>query len=176
MMNKILIIYKSKTGFTKRYAEQIAKETNAELMEFKNMTVNTMSEYETVIYGGRLHIGTIDGLKKVKEYFSKSGAKNFVIFTTGAMPDSEKEIISEMWKNNLTPDEIVDIPYFYMPSGLCYEKMSVLDKVLMKGLKTMMKKKKDKTPKDISFEKAIANSYDISSKDYIIPLVSCLKR
>ena len=35
---KILMTYKSKTEFTKRYAEMIAKEVDGEILDFKDVT------------------------------------------------------------------------------------------------------------------------------------------
>ena len=64
---KALIIYKSKTGFTKWYAEFIAKEVDGNLMDFKEVTAEIMSEYDVVVYGGGLYAGMINGYKKAKE-------------------------------------------------------------------------------------------------------------
>ena len=49
---KILMTYKSKTEFTKRYAESIAKEVDGEILGFKDVTAAKMSEYDVVVYGG----------------------------------------------------------------------------------------------------------------------------
>ena len=64
---KALIIYKSKTGFTKWYAEFIAKEVDGNLMDFKEVTTEIMSGYDVVVYGGGLYAGMINGYKKAKE-------------------------------------------------------------------------------------------------------------
>ena len=41
---KILVTYKSKTGFTKWYAEIVAKEVAGDLVDFSEVTVDKMSE------------------------------------------------------------------------------------------------------------------------------------
>ena len=56
---KILVTYKSKTGFTKKYAEMIAKEVDGCLVEFKKMTAEKMSEFDVVVYGGGIYAGMI---------------------------------------------------------------------------------------------------------------------
>ena len=173
--NKILVVYKSITGFTKQYAEMIAQELDCTLLNFKGITVETMSNYDTVIFGGRLHAGMVDGLKKSKELFKQSKAKKLVVFATGATPQEAEDVINEVWNNNLTSTELIDIPHFYMQSGLCYENMSLPDKIMMKMFSAIMKKKKDKTEHEKEFEHAISCSYDISSKEYIFPLVNSLK-
>ena len=89
-MNHILVTYKSVTGFTKEYAEIIAKELDCRIMDFKEVSKETMSGFDTVIFGGRFHAGSVDGLKKAKELFKESKAKNFIIFATGATPKRSK--------------------------------------------------------------------------------------
>lgn len=175
MNEKILVIYKSVTGFTKEYAEWIAQETGAALMDIKKVTPEIMSGFDTVVFGGRMHAGRIDGLKTAKQLLSQSHVAHFLIFATGAMPNDAKITISEMWHNNLTPEELSEFPHFYMQAGLRYEKMPFLDRIMMKAFSAMMRKKKDKNETDRQLERAIAGSYDISSKEYIAPLIAALK-
>lgn len=174
MESKMIVIYKSKTGFTKKYAEMIAEEMGCTIADYKTVTVETMSKYDTVIFGSRAHAGRVDGYKKAKELFDKSTSKNLIIFATGATPNNAEDVIKEFWSQNLSTDELENIPHFYMQSGLCYEKMSFLNKMLMKMVAAMLKKKEDKNAQEKGFEQAIASSYDISSKAFIEPLVSLL--
>lgn len=175
MERNIIIVYKSRTGFTKKYAEMIVKEINCPLVDHKAATAETLSKYDLVVFGSRAHAGRIDGYKKAKKLFEKSGIKNVILFVTGATPNSAKDMIEQFWSQNLTADEMKRFPHFYMPSGLCYEKMSFSDKMMMKAMASMMKKKKDKTPYERELEQSIASSYDISSPRFIEPLVEFLK-
>lgn len=183
-MNKnILVCYKSVTGFTKRYAEMIADEMDCGLIDVKNVTSETISQYNTVVFGGRFYAGTIDGLQKVKKLISKNNekgaGKTFIVFATGAMPGTSEKTLQEAWEKNLSPDELRSIPHFYMPGGLCYEKMPLSEKLMMKTFAAVMKRKlknkKDKTEEDLQFERMISTSYDLSSKEYIRPLTELLK-
>lgn len=171
---KILVIYKSKTGFTQWYAEIIAREVEGELIDFKEITVDKMSEFDVVVYGGGLYAGMINGLKKAKDMFEKSSAKTFVVFATGGTPNEVTTEIDEMWKKNLSAEELESISHFYMQSGICYEKMSFPDKTLMKMMSNVLSKKKNKDSAEESFAQAIKSSYDISSKEYAEPLIKFL--
>lgn len=175
MNRKVLIVYKSKTGFTRKYAELTGKETGGRVVDYRKATPKLMSEYDTVIFGSRAHAGRIDGYQKAKEMFQKSGAKEFAVFVTGATPNTEKEVIQGFWKQNLTGGDLQNVPHFYMQSGLCYEKMSFADRIMMKGMRAMLKRKKEKSDEEKMMEKMIAGSYDISSKEYAGPLISFLK-
>lgn len=56
-------------------------------------------------------------------------------------------------------------------SGICYEKMKMQDKILMKMASAMLKKKSDKSDFEKGFEQALSQSYDISSESYAEPLI-----
>lgn len=176
-MNKqILVTYKSITGFTKQYAEWIAEKLDCTIMELKDVSAKTMSGYDTVIFGGRFHAGSVDGLKKAKEIFTESTAAELIVFATGATPHTATELIQDAWKNNLTSDELEKLPHFYMQSGLRYDKMPFGDKLMMKVFAAMVKRKKEKSEYETAMAQVLGNSYDLSSKEYIQPLISYVTR
>ena len=107
---KILVAYKSKTEFTKRYAEIIAKETDGSLMDFKEVTVEKMSEFDVVVYGGGIYAGMVNGLKKAKEMFGMSSAKYFIAFATGGTPNEATTEIDEVWNHNLSGKQHLRFP------------------------------------------------------------------
>ena len=168
---KILLIYKSKTGFTKKYADWICKEINCRLESIKNIKKIDFSQYDLVIYGSRIHAGRIDGLNKIKKL---NLDKKLIIFATGATP-KETPSITEVWNSNLTEEELKNIKHFYIPAGLNYEKMGFLDKMMMKMASIMLEKKNNKSKEDIGMQNSIKKSYDISSKERIKPLIEYIK-
>lgn len=177
MKQKILIIYKSSTGFTKKYAVLLAKRLNCTVVDLKHTKSVSLSDFDTIIFGTRAHAESIDGLKKFRKTLHQYGRAGLdILFVTGAASASEKEAIDRLWKNNLTADELAHLPHFYLPAGLCYEKMSFTDKMMMKGLAAMLKSKKDKTEKDIELEQRILNSFDISSEKYIEPIITYISQ
>lgn len=166
---KILLIYKSKTGFTKRYAEWIAEEINCKLENIANLKNINFNRYDLVIYGSRIHAGKIDGIDKIKKL---NLGNKLILFATGATP-KETNSIKEVWKNNLKEDKT--IKHFYIPAGLNYEKMGFLDLMMMKMASRMLENKKDKSAEDIGMQNSINRSYDISNKSRIKPLVEYIK-
>lgn len=171
---KNLVTYKSKTEFTKRYAEIIAKEVDGNLMDFKEVTAEIMSGYDVIVYGGGLYAGMINGYKKAKKMYEKSSAKRFILFATGGTPNEATKEIDEVWKNNLSAEELKSIPHFYMQGGISYEKMSFINRTIMKMMSKVLDKKKDKDSAEEGFAQAIRSSYDISSKEYAEPLIKCV--
>lgn len=95
---KILLIYKSKTGFTEKYANWIKEELNCDIEKISNIHKIDLNSYDLVIFGSRIHAGRIDGLDKIKKL---NLDKKLIIFATGATP-KETDSIMEVWNSNLT--------------------------------------------------------------------------
>lgn len=172
MSHKTLILYKSKTGFTKQYAEQVAQATGAELLPLAKANAAALAGYDTVVFGSRAFAGKIDGWAKAKKLMQ--GAARRAVFVTGATPVSAKETVGQIWAQNLAGEEAA-LPHFYLQSGLCYEKMGMVDRFLMKGLNSMLSKKKDKTEADIAMQQMIAHSFDSSDPAYAAPLIEWIQ-
>ena len=59
-MSKIAIVYKSKYGSTKKYAQWIAQESSGDLFESSKVKAKKISEYDIIVFGGGLYAGGID--------------------------------------------------------------------------------------------------------------------
>lgn len=175
MTNNIIILYSSKTGFTRKYAELLALELGCTALPLSRAPAD-LSQYSAVVFGSRLHASIFDGWKKAQKLLQGRGAKQLVVFATGAMPNEAEDTIQKIWEQNLTPAEREAIPHFYLQAGLCYEKMGGVDRAMMKFAAWAMTRKKAKTPEDEAFQAAIARSYDISDPKYIKPLADCLRK
>ncbi|MDE6218878.1 MAG: flavodoxin domain-containing protein [Lachnospiraceae bacterium] len=173
--SNMIVIYKSSTGFTKKYAEMIANEMKCALEDYQKVSADMLSKYDIVIFGTRAHAGRIDGYQKAKKLFEKCNVGKLVLFVTGATPNAAADVLEAFWRQNLSEDEMTKLPHFYMQSGLCYEKMSLTDRLMMKVAAIMIKHKKNKTEQDIGFEEGIQRSFDNSSRVYIDPLISYMK-
>jgi len=168
---KIIIVYNSKTGFTKIYADWIAEELSCKTLSYNDFSEVIIKEYDIVIFGSRIHVGKIEYLDKIKSCFDSKPDKELIVFATGGTPCAAEEVINKIWSNNLTESELKTIPHFYAQSGLNYEKMRFLDRIIMKTAAFFMSKMKNKDNNEVGFEQAIKNSYDNSSKKNIFPIV-----
>ncbi|MDD2647506.1 MAG: flavodoxin domain-containing protein [Eubacteriales bacterium] len=168
---KAIVIYKSRTGFTKRYAELIGSALECEIYDYNEIGSVELSEFDLVIFGSRVHAGRIDSVDKIRKLL-ENGKCDLIIFATGATPAAAKDEIEKTRANSLGDS---GIPFFYMQSGLCYEKMGLADKAIMKMLSAFLSRKGNKSETENGAASAIASSYDISDGKYITPLVDFVK-
>lgn len=80
---KTLILYVSKTGNTKAYAEDIAKKVQADVAPLRGFKAKKMVAYDTIVFGGWVEGGTIKGLNKFLSNYSSMDKKNVIIFSVG---------------------------------------------------------------------------------------------
>lgn len=169
MKQPILVTYRSVTGFTQQYAQWIAEALGGACRPLADLSKDGMAAYGTVIFGGRFHAGSVDGLKQAKALAAACQVPRFLVFATGATPAAAQDQISAAWAANLTPEEAARIPHFYFPGGLRYEAMPLGDKLMMKAFSAMLRRKKNKTPDEQAMAEAITASYDLSAREHIAP-------
>jgi len=131
---KTVVVYKSKTGFAKKYAEWIAEALSADIFEASSVTVNILTSYDTIIYGGSMYAVGINGVKLITQNIDKFKEKKVVVFATGLSLPGE-DAINEVINKNFTPDQLKYIKFFYLRGGFNYSELSSFDKVLMSLLK-----------------------------------------
>ena len=94
-MNKIAVVYKSKYGTTKQYAEWIAEELNASLFEVSSIKPLHLMDYDVIVYGGGLYASRIDGVK----FVTKNPCNSLVIFTVGLADPNVTDYSAIVTKN-----------------------------------------------------------------------------
>lgn len=145
---KTVIIYKSKTGFTKKYAQWIAEALSADVFDVSKANIEMIKQYDNIIYGGSLYAVGITGIKFITKNFDKLKDKKLVVFATGASPSSQR-VIDEVVSKNFTLEQQKYIKFFYLRGGFDYKKLNFFDKFLMNLLKLKIKSKaKDKLTND----------------------------
>lgn len=171
---KTIIIYYSQTGFTEKYAKWIAEETGARCLSLSAAKKETLSAYDTIIFGSFACAGTIRKLDWFKKNLEKWADKKLILFCTGANPADSPEI-GLFFKRNLMEPVFQKVNAFYCPSGLNYEKMPAFSKMMMKMYVKMLRSKKDKTDAEEEMIRVVSGSYDISDRKYIEPILECLR-
>lgn len=172
-MENCVVIYKSKTGFTEKYATWIAEDLGCEIYPLGNVNMVDLSEFDVIIFGGGVRAGKIGGIKFVNDMRTRFPDKKLVIFATGATPPNEIAAIERVETMNVPRNS--GIPFFYFQSGFAYEKMKGMDRLIMTMVRGVMRRMKDKDGMQNEMIAAMKNSYDHSSRESIEPLVSQVK-
>ncbi len=171
---KTLVIYKSKTGFVKKYAEWIAEELSADIFEASKISLDMLKPYDSVIYGGGLYAVGINGIQFITQNLDKLKNKRIIVFATGASASCPK-VINHVKNKNFTPEQEKHLQFFYLRGGFNYNKLKFLDKLLMTLLKWKLKRKAELTPDERGLLLAYDKPVDFTMKQNIEELISYVK-
>ena len=137
------IIYKSKTGHTKKYAEMLGEKLNMPFYEIKEAE-KKLNKNDEIIYLGWICATRIVGLNKVLKKYKVNccGA-------VGAYPKTDENVQNIKNANNMK------IPLFYMQGGIDYTKLNKIYKKLLQAIGKTIQNSSDNVDKEIveMFEK-----------------------
>ncbi len=158
----MIIVFESKTGFTKKYAEMLASKTG--LKAFRANDISKVSKKEEIIFLGWMKIGKIQGLNKVRKYNVTA------VGGSGSGRTAEPDVETIIARN-----KIDNIPFFYLRGGcLPLKKLKGIDKIMLSMFVKMLKSRKDKDERLQESIAIIENGYDGVKEEALAPVLEWL--
>lgn len=174
----VVVIYRSKSGFVKKYAEWIAEELEADLFDVSKVTLSKLKTYDTIVFGGSLHAVGINGLNVIMKNFDQLKSKKLVVFASGASPANEKAV-KHVTSSNFSQDQMQHLKFFYLRGGFDYNKLPIFDKFLMRLLKMKILRKKNKgmqlSSDEIGMLASLEKPADFTKKENIQDLLAYVR-
>ena len=157
-MNAI-VIYRSKYGSTKQYAEWIAEELGCEVRDAKGMKAAELLSYDTIICGGGLYAEVIAGVTLITKNFDMLSDKKLIVYTTGLTPIECREYYDKLViEKNFKNGEQEKIRIFNFLGKMIIEELSFPHRAALKTLKKIMSGKQNPT----EMEKLLIHLCDVS--------------
>jgi menaquinone-dependent protoporphyrinogen IX oxidase len=172
-VGKTAVIYKSKYGNTKQYAEWIAESLKADLYEDDKIKSSELASYDKIIYGGGLYAGGINGAALISKNFESIKDKYLIVFTVGLASPEDPSIYSAIIEKAFTEEMRRNIKFFHFRGGINYRELGMIHKGMMAMLKKMVEKKKEeeKTVEDKQMLETYGQKVDFTDRNSIAPLV-----
>ena len=162
---KRIVVYKSKTGFTEKYAMWIAEELGCDAVAFDKMDLSTLQNYDQVIYGGWIMASVVSGYDKIKAL----QLKNVIVFGCGMSVPNEKLMETMATQNDIPVEK-----FFYFEGGFNPQKAGFIGRMIIKMIVGSLKKKEEKTPEDLYMLETAAGK-DNTNREAIKPLIDALE-
>lgn len=174
-MNAI-VIYKSKYGSTKAYAEWIAEELECVAVNTKEIKPADLLKYDTIVYGGGLYAEVIAGVSLITKNLDKLKNKKIAVFSTGITPlDCREYYDGEVLDKNFKGNSRDYIKVFNFMGKMILSELTPVDRTAIKTLKKIMSGKQNPTEMEkLLIELCDANG-DFTDKNAIYDLISYIK-
>lgn len=162
---KRIVVYKSKTGFTEKYAKWIAEELGCDAVAFHKIALPTLQEYDQVIYGGWIMANMVSGYDKIKPL----QLKNVIVFGSGMSVPNEKVVETIATQNQIPVDK-----FFYFEGGFEPKRAGFMGRMIIKMIANNLKKKEEKTTEDLHMIET-AKGKDNTNREAIKALIDTLR-
>lgn len=172
----VIVIYKSKYGSTKVYAEWIAEELGCEAKDAKYVKAEDFDKYDTIIYGGGLYAEIISGVTLVTKNMQKLRNKKVVVFTTGLTPIDCREYYEKyVIEKNFKTEEEKKIKVFNFLGKMIVDELTFAHKAAIKTLKRIMSKKENPSDMERMLIDLCESDGDFTDKNAILPLIDYVR-
>lgn len=170
-MSNGLIIYKSKYGATKKYADWLAEETGFDIIEADKAKSDAADNCDTVILAGGIYASGISGLSFLKKNRKRLKNVKLALLCVGASPYDE-ESFREIREYNLK-GELAGIRCFYARGAWNEDAMTLKDRTLCRMLQKAVAKQDPSTyqPWQKALMCAVGQKCDWTDKKYLDELI-----
>lgn len=169
---KAIVLYRSLSGFTKKYAQWIAEELASDLFDCREVKPRILGGYDLIIFCGSLHLGGINGIDIVKHNFDALEGKRIIILVTGGS-FSREGISEEILAANFSEEQQKRLRLFYLRGGFDFAKLDLKNKMLMilRLWRLRKKRSEDLSPDEKDLLTAYVEPADTTSRANIRPLI-----
>lgn len=171
-----IVVYKSKYGSTKKYADWIAEELGCEAIDAKSVKVSDIEKFDTIVYGGGLYAETINGVILITKNMDKLEGKKLIVYSTGITPLKYHDYYDKLvLEKNFKPEIRDKIKVYNFMGKMIVDELTIVHKTAIKTLKKLMKSKENLTDMEkLLIELCDANG-DFTDREAIKDLVEYAK-
>ncbi len=172
----VIVIYKTKYGSTKTYAEWIAEELSCKAVDAKQVKIDDLKEYDTIIYGGGLYAEVIAGVTLITKNMEKLKGKKLIVYTTGITPLDCRDYYDKMViEKNFKGDSASKIKVFNFLGKMVMSELSLVHRTALKTLKKIMSSKENPSEMEKLLVELCDADGDFSDRNAITDLIKYAK-
>jgi len=163
---RVLIVYQSKYGSTKQYAEWIHREVPSQMADIEKCNALEFTKYDVIVIGSYIRAGRIVIAPRVIETWDAIKKKKVVLFTTSGTPPEHPNIV-KIYNTNLPREIRKEIKYFPLRGRMLHKDLSSYDESLV-AVGRMMEK-------DETLKKFMSEDFDDVKRENILPILEYIK-
>lgn len=171
--NDTVIVYSSRNGSTRRYAEWLAQDCAARLIPWREAVGDELAEYGTVVFGGCVYNGLIEGISLIKNNRDTLRGCRLFVFTVGLTQPGDEAAFQQVLERDFEPGELAGIRFHHFLGALDFKRMSLMQRMMMRLLKKSIqrKPKESRSMLESYVLEAYGGQVDFTNRSYIRPLV-----
>ncbi|MGN1136556.1 MAG: flavodoxin domain-containing protein [Oscillospiraceae bacterium] len=171
-MKELAVVYATKYGHTKQYAEWVKEETGADIFVSTSFTPTKALEYKAVIFAGGVYGDKIMIMDWLKKNLGQINVNKIIIAAVSWYTNDSEEARERLIAENY-PEQFKNVvPLIVINSGIDKKQTSVVDKAQLLAAQSAINKHEVRTADDINALAIIKGYSDSTSKDNLKSLIA----
>lgn len=164
-MKNVAIVYSSKYGHTKQYADWLKEDVDADAIDISKFNITQMLAYKLVIFACGVYGDKLSIMDFVKKNVTAIPSQKTMVMAVGWYTNDSKEATEKLIDENYPSEFKGKVPMYVVNSGINKKQISKMDSVKLVAAKLAIEKKDGRSSDDIN-ALGILNGYsDPTSKD-----------
>ena len=178
---KGLVLYGSKYGSTRRYAQELARRLGFDCLDHRQATGQEAGQYPVIVYGGGLYAGGVLGLAKTLRNFSLQNGQKLILVTVGLAdpnePENQHNIRTSLQKQ-LPAGLLYQAKIFHLRGGIDYQQLSFGHRTMMKLLYQSLQRTpfEKQTAENRAFIETYGKHVDFTDFRALEPIIQAIQR
>ncbi len=171
-----LVLYHSKYGTTKKYAEALARELSCPAINQETARDQDLTLADTLVFGSSIRASGLGFSRFVKNHAAALEGKHLIFFCVGASPTPSEEDLEQVRVRSLGKT-YPDAPLFYCRGEWDMDSMTTMDRLLCKALLKTLEKKDTSTmaPWEKALKEAGQTKTSWYDEKYIAPILAAVR-
>lgn len=164
-MKKVAIVYSSKYGHTKQYADWLKEDVDADAVDISKFNITQMLAYKLVIFACGVYGDKLSIMDFVKKNVTAIPVQKTMVMAVGWYTNDSKEAAEKLMADNYPPEFKGKVPLYVVNSGIDKKQISKMDSVKLVAAKLAIEKKDGRSSDDINALGVLNGYSDPTSKD-----------
>lgn len=169
MKDKLLIIFKTVHGYTKRYVDILGNALGCDAVPVEKFRIGMASGYDKLLYIGSVRGSQVTGFNKISDYLDELYTR-LAVCGVGLLP-FRPEIPARLREGTISVSHETDVPMFYVQGGFDLNELSKTEKMNIAMIVRRIKASNLISEEDTLFLNAAQTPIDCVSQKHIQPLI-----
>ena len=174
-MKDLAVVYATKYGHTKQYADWMKEEAGADIFVSTSFTPTKALEYKAVVFAGGVYGDKILIMDWLKKNLGQVNVNKIIIAAVSWYCNDSEEAKARLIAENY-PEQFKNVvPLVVINSGIDKKKTSVMDKAQLLAAQSAINKREVRSADDINALAIIKGYSDSTSKDNLKSLIAAVQ-
>lgn len=173
MKDRLLIVFKSKHGYVKRYVDIIGNAVGCDAVPVEKLKGEMLGYYDKILYIGSVHGNAVIDIKKIAPFYDVIYGK-LIVCGVGVTPFRDY-LPASIKEGSVSATYEKFVPVFYAQGGFDMKELSVTEKWAVKLRVKMAQTSSVPNDDDMYLVEATKTPVDEVKKENIQPLIDYLE-